>query len=1180
MATLSIKMMGIFRVDINGRPVTNFKTNKVRGLLAYLAVEAKQPQRREVLAGMFWPEYTEQRARANLSQALLMLRQSIDDETADSPTLLVERDTIQLNPTADLWLDVDLFSTVAAANKRAATREMVRELESAVALYEGEFLEGFSLSGSSPFEMWCLSLRERLHRLLSEALTQLTGFYERESEYEDGLQYGWRLLELDSWREEAHVAVMRLLALCDRRSEALAQYDVCRRVLAENLGIAPMRQTTELYEAIRDGRFGKGVLLDNVTLTAPSFLMANQPPPPSSICVGRDQELARLDRFLSGALQGQGQVAFIAGEAGSGKTVLWQGFARQAMVQYPELLVAAGKGTAYTGLGDPYAAFREITSQLSGNVATRWAAGTISRTQALRLWHALPFAVQALVNSAPDLVGSFVNGANLLERTTEFTEEAQVDGAQIRWLVQLEKLVARRRSGRGLRIAHQSALFEQFVRFLSDMARQAPLLLVLDDLQWADVGTISLLFHISRNLIGQRILLLGAFRPEEIAVVQDGKRHPLAPVVHEMARDFGDVVLELGQKADPSFVEALVDSEPNVLDAPFRTKLFQQTGGHPLYTAELLRGLQEQGDLYRNQDGMWAAGTELDWDTIPPRVEGIIAERLGRLPPSLQHLLQAASVQGESFRAEIAAAALQVDEDEALSALSGEIARDHRLVRAQSVERASDGESRLSVYQFHHFLFQKFLYNSLDRIERVRLHEATGETMALLLGDQVSEMSVQLARHFEVAGIVDRAAYYRLQAGNYAIKLLALEEAIDHFSKGLALLDTRGKTLERSRLEIALQLGLGTGHQLLSGYGSTAAQRAYSRARDLCLQEGESPQLVAALWPLATYATMIGDIPQGVKLAEQALFAAQRVEDQFFICVAHHHVGWIIFENGRFAESVKHQEETVALYDRRYHEAMVQMFGHDFGITSLGWIAWPLWYLGYPDQALQRCHEAIALAQSFDHPFSLMHAYTMVAMIHALRGEMAKAGEFGERIFAIATTYGFATYRAGATFFLGAKYIGRGQIAEGIAYWRKSLEIYEADGVQLYHRGTLATVAEMHAYLGQYELGCHALTEADALGFHDYNSANIERVRGMLFSLAGRAPEEVEACFLQAIEIARQRQAKSSELKATTSLCRLWQEQGRSKEAREKLAAIYNWFTEGFYTADLQTAAALLDELA
>ena len=662
--------------------------------------------------------------------------------------------------------------------------------------------------------------------------------------------------------------------------------------------------------------------------------------------------------------------------------------------------------------------------------------------------------------------------------------------------------------------------------------------------------------------------------------MQDGRRHPLEPIIHEIKHEYGDIILELGQKPDPSFVEALVDSEPNCLDAAFRTKLFQQTDGHPLYTVELLRGLQERGDLRKNREGQWVSGTRIDWDTLPPRVEGVIAERISRLPPWLQHLLRAASVQGESFIGEVAARALQVDEDEAVDALGGTLCRDHRLVRAQSFERADNGGGRLSVYQFHHFLFQKYLYGSLDKIDRARLHEVTGETMASIFGDQITEMSVQLARHFEMAKNIDKAVGFRIQAGNYAIKLSANDQAINHYSRGLALLETLPESAERTRQELALQLGLGTGYQLMHGYASPKAHITYSRARDLCRQVGDSPELVSALWPLATHAAMIGDLAQGVELAEEALEVAKRVKNPFFIAVAHHHLGWILHEVGRFVESSSHQDEVISLYDRRYHEEMVHMFGHDFGVTSLGWSAWPLWYRGYPDTALQRGQEAIALAQSFDHPFSLMHAYNMTALVHVLRGELIKAGEFGERIMDLATSYGFHFYTGAASYYLGAGLIGHGRIAEGITYQRKSLSIFEAAGAKMLHRGTLIGIATIYALLGHYELGQKALAEAEALDFKDYSAGTIINTRGMLLQLQGDAPEKAEACFFRAIEIARKKQAKSSELQATMNLCRLWREQGRQKEARERLTSIIGWFTEGFDTADLQAAAALLEELA
>jgi tetratricopeptide (TPR) repeat protein len=409
--------------------------------------------------------------------------------------------------------------------------------------------------------------------------------------------------------------------------------------------------------------------------------------------------------------------------------------------------------------------------------------------------------------------------------------------------------------------------------------------------------------------------------------------------------------------------------------------------------------------------------------------------------------------------------------------------------------------------------------------------------------------------------------------------LAANDQAIDHYSRGLALLELLPESAEKTRQELALQLGLGTGYQLMQGYASPEAHRAYNQARDLCRQVGDSPELVAALWPLATHAAMIGDLSQGVALAEEALAVAKRVENPLFTAVAHHHLGWILHQVGRFVESCYHQDEIISFYDRQYHEEMVHMFGHDFGVTSLGWSSWPLWYLGYPDKALQRGQEAIALAQSFDHPFSLMHAYNMTAMIHVVRGDLIKAGEFGERIMDLATSNGYHFYIAPANYYLGAGLIGQGQITEGISYQRKSMTIYEAAGVKML-RGTYVGIAKIYASSGQYELGQEALAEAEALDFDDYSLGNIEHTRGMLIQLKGGEPNKAEACFLRAIEIARLQQAKSSELQATMSLCQLWMTQGRQAEAKEKLVGIYSWFTEGFDTADLKAAAALLEELA
>ncbi len=220
---------------------------------------------------------------------------------------------------------------------------------------------------------------------------------------------------------------------------------------------------------------------------------------------------------------------------------------------------------------------------------------------------------------------------------------------------------------------------------------------------------------------------MGAYRPEEVAIGRDGERHPLEPVLNEFQRDFGDMTVDLRRAERWDFMEALLDSEPNRVGRPFREMLYRQTRGHPLFTVELLRGLQERGDVVQDSEGQWVEGPELDWETLPARVEAVIAERIGRLAQPLQAALRVASVEGEVFTAEVVAQVQAADGREVVSLLSGELDRRHRLVRAQAIERL--GQQRLSRYRFRNYLFQKYLYDNLDEVERTYLHEDVGRAL-------------------------------------------------------------------------------------------------------------------------------------------------------------------------------------------------------------------------------------------------------------------------------------------------------------------------------------------------------------------------------------------------------------------------------------------------------------------
>ena len=254
MARLTLTLLGPFQATLDERPVTEFKSNKVRALLAYLAVEEDRPHPREVLAGLLWPEWPDRDALSNLRYALSNLRKAIGDRDADPPFLLITRDTLQFNTASDYWLDVAAFLEAVQAER--ADPSATDQLERAITFYQGSFLEGFSVGDSPAFEEWALLTRERLARLMSSALHRLAAVCEQLGEYEAAQYHARRQVELEPWDEEAHRQLMRALALNGQRSAALVQYETCRRLLAGELDVEPAPETLRLHEQIRSGTLG------------------------------------------------------------------------------------------------------------------------------------------------------------------------------------------------------------------------------------------------------------------------------------------------------------------------------------------------------------------------------------------------------------------------------------------------------------------------------------------------------------------------------------------------------------------------------------------------------------------------------------------------------------------------------------------------------------------------------------------------------------------------------------------------------------------------------------------------------------------------------------------------------------------------------------------------------------
>jgi ABC-type oligopeptide transport system substrate-binding subunit/class 3 adenylate cyclase len=515
------------------------------------------------------------------------------------------------------------------------------------------------------------------------------------------------------------------------------------------------------------------------------------------VFVARERELAQLDGCLQEMLSGEGKVVFLEGGPGRGKTALLEAFARSAIATHPDLLVFSGDGNAHTGIGDPYLLFREALSMLSGDVEAKWAAGSISTEHARRLWEICPFTAQSLVNYGPDLVEVFVSGKGLLARISAAVPDQ-------RGLLQALRALADK-TGSGSGDLEQKALFEQYTQVLIQIAERHPLVLVLDDLQWADTASINLLFHLGRCLGGHRILVVGAYRAEEITLGRGDDRHPLERVLNEFKRLYGDVCIDLSQQPEEEerrFVDALLDNEPNRLGEEFCQALHAHTGGHPLFTIELLRNLQERGDLVQDENGCWLEGSHLDWNVLPPRVEGVIEERICRLEDELRDLLAVASVEGEDFTAQVVAQVEELNERRLLRQLSGELEKRHRLVHGRGEQVV--GEHTLSQYRFSHALFQQFLYNDLSPGERRLLHKEVAQVLEQLYAGNLDQISLQLAHHYSQANEGEKAVHYLILVGDQARNIYGHQEAIDFYQRALSFQEKLGDYDGAARTQMKL----------------------------------------------------------------------------------------------------------------------------------------------------------------------------------------------------------------------------------------------------------------------------------------------------------------------------------------------------------------------------------------
>ncbi len=1205
MAHLTVSLLGTFQVSLDGRPVTGFKSNKARALLAYLAAEADRPHRRETLAGLLWPDRPDRDALGNLRYTLASLRRTLGDPTATAPFLLITHQTVQFNPGSDSWLDVAQLERALAGIR--GQYPSTGDIGGSLALYRGPFLEGFSIGDAAPFEEWMVFRREQISQKMIAALGALVGVAEARGDLAEALGYARRQAELEPWNEEAHRALMRTLARNGQRNAALHQFQVCQRILREDLDVEPAEETIALYEAIRRGEGGRqvdkgegGRQVDKdggkegvsdpplSTCLPPSplstYLLVSPPPE----IVAREEQLGQLGGYLAQALAGAGCVVCVTGEAGSGKTALLDEFARRAMQARPDLLVAGGSCDAAAGIGDPYLPFREILQVLTGDIEAKRAGTALTPEHARRLWTAMPDAVHALMERGPGLIDTFVPGDALELRAQAFGRQSGKNSRQGQ--LRLAVPPPARHSGEGSTLPLRPDLFQEVTDVFHSLARRHPLILVLDDLQWADAGSLSLLFHLGRRLAGSRILVVAAYRPDAMAPPMPTDQRPLALIIRELQHVSGIPAIDLDACEGRQFVDALLDREPNRLDREFREQMFRHTEGHPLFTVELLQGLKEQGDIVRDAAGCWSAGRALHWEHLPVRVEAVIAERISRLPERCQLLLASASVEGEEFTAEAVARVLDVDERSVVQCLSGELAEQHRLVSAVSLHRL--GARRLSRYRFRHTLFRQYLYDHLDPVRRVRGHEATGIALEQLVyeaPDELEALAPRLAWHFEEAGLADRAAAYHLAAGNRAARLSAYDEAIAHFTRGSALLDTLPDTPERARLRLDLLLAMITPFSMARGFWASerihALERAYAVSQHPLLSGG--PERREVLAATAFFAFWSAQPDRTAEFGEQLLRLAGQDQDAHHVRLAHSLLGYALALRAELAEADRHLNQALEGYKQRGYDQPNLVFGIHVDVMSLALQATVRWLLGYPDQARRLLEEAMAMAQATNYAGTLGFAQTLTSILLLVFDRDPEAARRQVEALLLAKDTGLP-FRAWAGNLASWATNGAQEGEAALKHERQLAETFRLHGTGVGYGVQLLHLARSYARAGHVQAGLDCLEELR--GWIDRTSvhvleAEVHRMRGELLLMEAASQQDIasaaEACIRQAIAIARQQEARWWELRAAVSLCRLLERRSRADdasrvEARQMLAETYGWFREGIAARDLLEAQELL----
>ncbi|HUG35780.1 MAG TPA: AAA family ATPase, partial [Candidatus Limnocylindrales bacterium] len=839
--------------------------------------------------------------------------------------------------------------------------------------------------------------------------------------------------------------------------------------------------------------------------------------------VGRDAEMDQIRQAAAQARQGRGQLVAVVGEAGVGKSRLFYEFTHSHHV-----LGANGGGwrvleasSLSYGKATPFLPLAEL---LRGYF--RIDDRDDVRTVRAKVTGTFLTLDRALEDAVPAVLWIF----EVLEPGDAFLD--------------LEPPQRRRRA------------IESVKRALLRESQLQPLLLLFEDLHWIDTETQAVLDSLAESLGSAPVLLAVNYRPEyrhgwgSKTYYRQLRIDPLAP-----------------ESAD-ALLRALLGVDPST--APLAPLLIARTEGNPLFLEESVRTLVETGALV-GAPGAYRLDRPAATIQVPATVQAILAARIDRLRPELKRLLQAAAVVGKDVPVALLAAVGEMADD-ALHPALGELQTAELLYEARLFPDLE--------YTFKHALTHEVAYGGVLQERRRALHATILETLERLHAGRLGEYAEVLAHHAVRAAIPDKAVAYLREAGAKATARAANPEAIDFLERALALLAELPETRETLSDALDVRIALGTPLMAVHGPPSPLVEASYLAALSLVDRLDDPTRRFLVLWGLWYVRFTRGDYLPAVTAGERLLDAARRGNDSGQFLEAHHALWPTLVSMGEVRRALPHLEQGIALYDRERHGSFASLYGgHDPGTCSHYFLALSHWGLGYPERALASVHEAARLAETLGHAMTSTMTLSFVTSILYLRGDRPAAIGAGERCLAIVDAHGFSGRAIDIRVLLYAARGDRPEVTALAALQRaRALE-----GSMRTWRYVMSgcNVAWLYGEAGAPEQGLQVLAEmGDVEGIGFYGS-EVHRVEGELRRLiAPRVPDDAARCFQRAIDLARRRELRSLELRAATSLARLWRDHGRREDARRALADLYDWFTEGFDTHDLRAAKALLDDLA